>query len=566
MEMVSQNKDIKYFLYARKSSDSEDRQVQSIDDQIKRLKELSEIYHFQIKEIFCESRSAKLPENRPIFNEMIKRIEKGEANGILCWQINRLSRNPLDSGRLSWLLQKETIKSIQTIDRQFTPEDNVVVFNVESSIANQYIIDLKKNSMRGMQGKAERGWLPSMPPIGYINDKSTGEIVFDPERIEFIKRIWKLMLSASYSPMVIKKLINEEGFLTKRFRHKGGNKMSTSLFYRIFSNVFYTGYFKWNGVVYKGKHPPIITMEQFDQVQLMLKRKINPKPNKLDHTQLYSVVFKCPYCSSSFTPEIKTKLVKSKNQYKTYFYYKCTKKKCYRTNFQCNQKPISHMEIDTQINDYLNLFKFDKNQYAWYRKLLSRFDSSKNHEKEKSKINAKINAIEDQISRLIQMRYKDLIDDSVFKHEHNNLLLAKVKLRNCLEDISNQSSQIADYLIKLCRVLYLTLNNLEKMTCEQKRLLLLEFGSNHEIKDKNLYVTIPKHIMPLLHIALPVRSPNQRIELYNNQLNQYYSMKSPCAIRKGLATLAKVRTILKEYDELPRLPDINKDTPESLAA
>ncbi len=77
-----------YFLYARKSSESEDRQVQSIDDQVNRLKELASSQGIKIKEILVESKSAKKPDNRPVFAHMIERIKGGEAQGILCWQPN----------------------------------------------------------------------------------------------------------------------------------------------------------------------------------------------------------------------------------------------------------------------------------------------------------------------------------------------------------------------------------------------------------------------------------------------------------------------------------------------
>src|SRR5258708_6440018 len=83
---------------------------------------------------------AKAPGTRPLFAQMIKMITKGEADAILCWHINRLARNPVDSGQLSWLLQQGILKSIRTPDREYRPEDNVVIFSVESSVANQYVI------------------------------------------------------------------------------------------------------------------------------------------------------------------------------------------------------------------------------------------------------------------------------------------------------------------------------------------------------------------------------------------------------------------------------------------
>src|SRR3989339_1840366 len=118
---------IKYFIYARKSSESEDRQVQSIDDQVNRLKKFANDFNLDIKKTYTEAKSAKKPNNRPMFDEMIQMIESGEADGILCWQINRLSRNPVDSGTLGWISQKGVLKSIQTIDKQYLPEDNVIV-------------------------------------------------------------------------------------------------------------------------------------------------------------------------------------------------------------------------------------------------------------------------------------------------------------------------------------------------------------------------------------------------------------------------------------------------------
>jgi len=74
----------KFFLYARKSTDVEDKQMRSIEDQISELRAFAKRENLEIVDIFIEKQSAKIP-GRPIFNEMLKRIEKGEANGILAW-------------------------------------------------------------------------------------------------------------------------------------------------------------------------------------------------------------------------------------------------------------------------------------------------------------------------------------------------------------------------------------------------------------------------------------------------------------------------------------------------
>ena len=158
-----------YFLYARKSTDVEDKQVRSIDDQILVLRSLAKQEGLNIIEEFRESKSAKMP-GRIIFNEMIRRIQLGEAQGVICWKIDRLARNPVDGGQISWLLQQGVIQHIQTHDRSFLPTDNVLMMSVELGMANQYIRDLSANTKRGLWEKARRGDFPGPAPVGYLNN------------------------------------------------------------------------------------------------------------------------------------------------------------------------------------------------------------------------------------------------------------------------------------------------------------------------------------------------------------------------------------------------------------
>src|SRR3989338_1703464 len=107
---------MKYFLYTRKSTDVEDKQVLSIEAQLSELRTIAKRDELEIIDEFIEKRSAKIP-GRPIFEEMLRRIEKGEAEGIICWKVDRLSRNPVDSVRISWMLQQEKMQKVITHDR-----------------------------------------------------------------------------------------------------------------------------------------------------------------------------------------------------------------------------------------------------------------------------------------------------------------------------------------------------------------------------------------------------------------------------------------------------------------
>ena len=146
---------MEYVIYCRKSTESEDRQMLSFDSQEKELLALAEKVGLNIVKVFRESKSAKEP-GRPVFNEMIKMISSGKAEAILCWKIDRLTRNPVDGGQIQWLLQNNKIKCIQTFEKNFLPSDNVLLMSIEQGMASQYIRDLSVNVKRGNRAKMKK--------------------------------------------------------------------------------------------------------------------------------------------------------------------------------------------------------------------------------------------------------------------------------------------------------------------------------------------------------------------------------------------------------------------------
>ncbi|MDP3947714.1 MAG: recombinase family protein, partial [bacterium] len=344
---------IRYFLYARKSSESEDRQVQSIDDQVNRLKRLAVDLDLDIKKVYTEAKSAKKPSNRPLFDEVVQRIENGEAEGILCWQINRLSRNPIDSGKLSWLLQQGVLKSIQTIDRQYLPEDNVLLFAVETGTANQFILDLSKNVKRGIQRKLEAGWCPGSPPLGYLNDLANHIVVKDQERFNLIRKCWDLMLTGSYTiSQILDKLNNEWGFRTPKKKRMGNKPLAISGLYKLFSNLFYTGIIVHKGQNYPGKHEPMVALEEYDQAQMILGRKGRPRPQS--HKFAFTGAMRCAECGCFYTAETKRKLIKGNGEIREYTYYHCTRR---TKRINCTQrKVITEQNLELQIEQELEKY------------------------------------------------------------------------------------------------------------------------------------------------------------------------------------------------------------------
>ena len=110
----------RFFIYTRKSTDTEDRQIRSIADQLAELRELAMKEQLEIVDTFVEKQTAKIP-GRPIFDDMLTRIEAGEASGILAWNPDRLARNSVDGGKIIYLVDIGKITALKFPTFWFDP-------------------------------------------------------------------------------------------------------------------------------------------------------------------------------------------------------------------------------------------------------------------------------------------------------------------------------------------------------------------------------------------------------------------------------------------------------------
>ena len=190
-------------MYVRRSQESDERQVASIPAQKNELQRVAERQDLQVVgDPLEESMSAKRP-GRPIFNEMVRRIEQGQANAVLCWHVDRLARNPVDGGQLVWLLGEGIIKRVVTPQATYTPSSDdklIMLFNV--GMATKYVDDLSLNVKRGNREALEGGRWPNRAPLGYLRDPRTKQLVPDPKRFELVREMWRLRLMGVSVPDV----------------------------------------------------------------------------------------------------------------------------------------------------------------------------------------------------------------------------------------------------------------------------------------------------------------------------------------------------------------------------
>jgi len=342
--IITQN--VRYCLYARKSTESDELQALSIDSQIKEMLAVAKREGLEVTEIRKESHSAKSSGERPTFNQLIEDIRNETFNGILTWAPDRLSRNAGDLGSLVDLMDQKLLLEIRTYGQRFTNSPNekflLMILCSQAKLENDH---KGENVKRGLRAKCEMGLRPGMAPLGYIQDrlarKGQKRILTDLERAPIIKQMFERFAYDGASGRDLLDWFNKEINFTTR----SGMRIVLSGIYRLLKDTFYYGEFEYpagSGKWYKGNYDPIITKELFlkTQAKLSISPRRHPGTNDFEFTRLLY----CGSCGSGISAEEKYKHQKNGNTHR-YVYYHCTRGK----DRDCKEKAIREEDLITQL-------------------------------------------------------------------------------------------------------------------------------------------------------------------------------------------------------------------------
>lgn len=347
---------IKYCLYARKSTEQEDKQALSIESHVKEMIALAEREGLEIVEIKRESHSSKEVGQRPVYNELINEIRHGKFNGILTWAPDRLSRNAGDLGSVVDLMDQKHLIEIRTYGQKFTNNPNekflLMILGSQAKLEND---NKMVNVKRGLRARVEMGLWPSVAPTGYLNHSDRRrkcEVVIDEQRAGVIKQMYEKVAYDGWSGRKLFKWLKED----IRFRTKNGKPLTLSNIYIILKSSFYYGEFEYpkgSGLWYAGKHQPIITKDLYNQVQSKITNEhlVRVQDKEFAFTRMMT----CGLCGSGVTADEKFKKLKDGTTNR-YVYYGCTKFK--DKNCPCGY--VREEELIEQLANILDIVSLDE--------------------------------------------------------------------------------------------------------------------------------------------------------------------------------------------------------------
>ena len=460
------NQTKKFFIYTRKSTDDKDRQVRSISDQLAELKNLALKEHLEVVDVFVEKQTAKIP-GRPVFNEMIERMEKGEASGILAWHPDRLARNSVDGGKIIYLVDTGVISEMKFPTFWFDPTpQGKFMLSIAFSQSKYYVDNLSENIKRGHRNKVKDGIWPQMSPIGYVNEKGKG-IVPHPELSILVKKTFEAYATGNFTLREVRDKFNALGL-----KRKSGRELAVSNYQKLLKNPIYTGLMLYNGEIHEGKHEPIITKKLFDSVQEVMSRKSKPHSKGLKPF-LYRGFFRCGECGCFITTETQ----------KGHNYLRCTKRKN-----PCSQKYTREEIITSEIQKEIKKVSLPDDWAKW---MLAENEKDKLGEAQSSTLfadntKADISLLDSKIEKLMNAYLENALSLDEYRDMKNKLVNEKQLLKEKLsafEQKENNRFELTEKFLKY------NMELANEGTNEEKLHLFKKVGSNFIIEARTDFLS-----------------------------------------------------------------------------
>ncbi|KKQ42247.1 MAG: Recombinase [Microgenomates group bacterium GW2011_GWC1_37_8] len=472
---------MKYIGYCRKSTDESDRQILSIESQIAELKEFADRQNVEILDFVTESRTAKMP-GRPLFANVLKRIESGEAQGIISWHPDRLARNSIDGGKIIYLL--DTGKLIELKFPSFWFENSPqgkFVLNIAFGQSKYYVDNLSENVKRGQRQQLRKGVLPARSPKGYLYNDLEAKHDIDPIKSKILKKAFEKYADGA-SQTEVAKFLFVQG-ITKR---KGG-VLSLTTVERVLTDIFYIGLFKYNGEVYQGTHKTFISKDLFDKVQKQLSLNVRKTFQKKNFP--FRGLMKCGECGASITSEEHVNHYKNGNS-QSFIYYRCTKKLK-----PCTQKFIRQEEVDKELRKLVLDVAIPE---AWIPTWLKLIENQEVKDRLNQEINSSLlekesESVDQKLNLLLDGFLDNTLDTETYKAKKNELFEKKLKIQEKTVQIRTNGGVWLEPMRELievsknCGKIALAKNNSDELATIGKNI-----GSNYSLTDRHLTAVYKK--------------------------------------------------------------------------
>ncbi len=390
-------------LYARVSSKDQDKEGFSIPAQQKLLHSYAEEQGYHIEEEFIDVETAKRA-GRTAFGKMVAYLKKHKAcTVVLVEKTDRLYRNLKDWVELDAMdLQIHLVKE-NVILSEGSRSHEKFIHGIKVLMAKNYIDNLSEETRKGMLEKAEQGIWPGAAPLGYRNvARADGKRIIDvdPDNGPLVTRLFETYANGSISIADLAKAAQGWGLRNP----KTGKGVPTPTIHYTLTNLLYTGAFVWNGRIYAGTHPALVSRELWDRVQERLEDRCTFAAREHKHNFLFSGFVRCGVCAE-LGDQGERQLI-GELQRGRYIYYHCDGcRKAKRAAY------IRQERLDEAMVKALRSLRLDAEVVTWVKNAL--VESASDERRFHTEAIARLHKQYENLQRRIDTAYDDRLDGRI---------------------------------------------------------------------------------------------------------------------------------------------------------
>lgn len=457
----------RYYAYTRVSTVRQGEHGVSLQEQKDAIERFAARHSLQIDRWFTEKETAAKT-GRPVFNQMLREIKLGAAQGIIIHKIDRSARNLKDWAEIGQLAESgiEVHFANEAVD--LSSPTGMLSADVQAVVAAHYIRNLREEVKKGYYGRLKQGLCPYPAPLGYTNHGTGKPKTIDPRIGPLVHKGFQLYATGRYSQQSLAEELNSLGLRTR-----AGKPLTKNAIGSILTNRFYIGemFVRKSGETFAGIHEPLVSRECFDTVQSILSGKFVVKSRT--HRFIFSRLITCGYCGRSLIAEIQ----------KGHVYYRChgkhlaiLKEEAIDDHFA---SIFERLRLLPEEEEILNLTLANK-----------KTDWQSEAEKLLRAETLRLHSVQDRIARLTDAYVDGLLEKQVFEQKKTALQLECREVEGQIRKMqSGDRSYLVRYeniveLIKRASPLY------ESEGFEEKREVIVKVMSNRIVREKELDITV----------------------------------------------------------------------------
>ncbi|MFZ2728684.1 MAG: recombinase family protein, partial [Minisyncoccia bacterium] len=526
---------LNYVIYCRKSSEGEDKQVQSLDTQLRELTEHAKRNKLNVVKTISESKSA-FKVGREGFDELTNLIKLGKVNAVLVVRANRISRNPIDAGYVISLMDEKKLLYIRTPNSTCYTSSSTdkMMIAFELMISKKDSDDKSDMVKEGQKTKALKGVPHGLASLGFLNDKSeekgNRKWKVDELRLQSIKILLDMFLTGTYSAGKLHRYATDNLKLTTvKHKKNGGALITKSRMYEILKDPMYAGFFFYGGDRYEldSNLPKLITEDQHNRIKEILSRKNIPKSQRHETTfagfihsdegnfmgqdvklqMICDCKNKVAYLDRTHCPKCGREIAELENpKYLVFTYYYNVKKKKSDQEYKAVSETLITEKLLGFIDENLT---FSSSFAEWCREHITELKEKEINDSlfRKQKQEADKNEHEAKKSKLRQMLRDEQITSDEYKADIESLNKQYALVEGQGADINwySKMNDIVDLTLSAKEVL-------ENGTLQAKRNILSRLGSNIVWNEKELFIYNDISINKLVECLKGIKVENPMFE------------------------------------------------------